>query len=273
MTAIVLAACGTSDKKEGSSGDAGADNEEGGGEFRIGMEAGYPPFNWTQQNDENGAVKIADNAEYAGGYDVQMAKKIAEGLGKELVIVKLEWDGLVPALQSNKIDAIIAGMSPTEERKKTIDFTENYYTSDFVMVIKKGSKYEGVKSIQDFSGAKITSQLNTSNYNVIDQIKGVNKQTAMESFPAMRVALEAGKIDGYVAERPEGISAAAANDKFTYVAFEEGFDTDLSNTSIAVGLRKDDANLDKINEILKGISEDDRQAIMEEAISQQPAAQ
>ncbi len=273
MTAIVLAACGTSDKKESSSGDAGADKEEGGGEFRIGMEAGYPPFNWTQQNDANGAVKIADNAEYAGGYDVQMAKKIAEGLGKELVIVKLEWDGLVPALQSNKIDAIIAGMSPTEERKKTIDFTENYYTSDFVMVIKKGSKYEGVKSIQDFSGAKITSQLNTSNYNVIDQCKGVNKQTAMESFPAMRVALEAGKIDGYVAERPEGISAAAANDKFTYVAFEEGFDTDLSNTSIAVGLRKDDANLEKINEILKGISEDDRQAIMEEAISQQPAAQ
>ncbi|WP_036216118.1 transporter substrate-binding domain-containing protein [Lysinibacillus sphaericus] len=273
MTAIVLAACGTSGKKESSSGDAGADKEEGGGEFRIGMEAGYPPFNWTQQNDANGAVKIADNAEYAGGYDVQMAKKIAEGLGKELVIVKLEWDGLVPALQSNKIDAIIAGMSPTEERKKTIDFTENYYTSDFVMVIKKGSKYEGVKSIQDFSGAKITSQLNTSNYNVIDQIKGVNKQTAMESFPAMRVALEAGKIDGYVAERPEGISAAAANDKFTYVAFEEGFDTDLSNTSIAVGLRKDDANLEKINEILKGISEDDRQAIMEEAISQQPAAQ
>lgn len=273
MTAIVLAACGTSDKKEGGSSDAGTDKEEGGGEFRIGMEAGYPPFNWTQQDDANGAVKIADNAEYAGGYDVQMAKKIAEGLGKELVIVKMEWDGLVPALQSNKIDAIIAGMSPTEERKKTIDFTENYYTSDFVMVIKKGSKYEGAKSIQDFSGAKITSQLNTSNYTVIDQIKGVEKQTAMESFPAMRVALEAGKIDGYVAERPEGISAAAANDKFTYVAFEEGFDTDLSSTSIAVGLRKDDANREKINEILKGISEDDRQAIMEEAISQQPAAQ
>lgn len=95
----------------------------------------------------------------------------------------MEWDGLVPALQSNKIDAIIAGMSPTEERKKTIDFTENYYTSDFVMVIKKGSKYENAKSIQDFSGAKITSQLNTSNYNVIDQINGVEKQTAMESFP------------------------------------------------------------------------------------------
>lgn len=276
MTAILLAACGAGDKKDSDkSGDAGADTggSEDGGQFRIGMEAGYPPFNWTQQNDANGAVKIADNAEYAGGYDVQMAKKIAEGLGKELVIVKMEWDGLVPALQSNKIDAIIAGMSPTEERKQTIDFTENYYTSDFVMVIKKGSKYEKAKSIQDFSGAKITSQLNTSNYNVIDQIKDVQKQTAMDNFPAMRVALEAGKIDGYVAERPEGISAAAANDKFAYVAFEEGFDTDPSNTSIAVGLRKGEANLDKINEILKGVSEDDRQTMMEEAIQQQPAAQ
>lgn len=276
VTAILLAACGTSDKKEPSSSSnegSNTNNEEAGGEFRIGMEASYAPFNWTQQGDANGAVKIADNAEYAGGYDVQMAKKIAEGLGKELVIVKLEWDGLVPALQSNKIDAIIAGMSPTEERKQTIDFTENYYTSDFVMVIKKGSKYEKATSIQDFSGAKITSQLNTSNYTVIDQIKDVKKQTAMDSFPAMRVALEAGKIDGYVAERPEGISAAAANDKLAYVKFEEGFDTDISNTSIAVGLRKGDANLEKINEILKGISEDDRQKIMEEAIHQQPAAQ
>lgn len=276
VTAILLAACGTSDKKEPSSSSnegGNTNNEEAGGEFRIGMEASYAPFNWTQQGDENGAVKIADNAEYAGGYDVQMAKKIAEGLGKELVIVKLEWDGLVPALQSNKIDAIIAGMSPTEERKQTIDFTENYYTSDFVMVIKKGSKYEKATSIQDFSGAKITSQLNTSNYTVIDQIKDVKKQTAMDSFPAMRVALEAGKIDGYVAERPEGISAAAANDKLAYVKFEEGFDTDISNTSIAVGLRKGDVNLEKINEILKGISEDDRQKIMEEAIHQQPAAQ
>ncbi len=275
MTAILLVACGAGDKEATTSSSNEGDKsnkEEGGGQFRVGMEAGYAPFNWTQQDDANGAVKIADNAEYAGGYDVQMAKKIAEGLGKELVIVKLEWDGLVPALQSKKIDAIIAGMSPTEERKQTVDFTENYYTSDFVMVIKKGSKYENATSIQDFSGAKITSQLNTSNYNVIDQIKDVKKQTAMDSFPAMRVALEAGKIDGYVAERPEGISAAAANDKFTYVKFEKGFDTDISNTSIAVGLRKGDANLEKINAILKGISEDDRQKIMEEAIHQQPAA-
>ena len=66
--------------------------------FKVGLEAGYAPFNWTQIDDSNGAVKIDGNAEYAGGYDVEIAKKIADGLGKELVIVKTEWDGLVPAL-------------------------------------------------------------------------------------------------------------------------------------------------------------------------------
>ena len=176
--------------------------------FKVGLEAGYAPFNWTQMDDSNGGVKIDGNAEYAGGYDVEIAKKIAEGLGKELVIVKTEWDGLVPALTSGKIDAIIAGMSPTAERKETIDFSDNYYTSNLVMVVKKGGEYEDATSIQDFKGAKVTAQLNTFHYSVIDQIKGVDKQPAMDNFPAMRVALESGMIDGYVSERPEGISAS-----------------------------------------------------------------
>jgi len=141
--------------------------------FKVGLEAGYPPFNWTQMDDSNGAVKIQNAAEYAGGYDVEIAKLIAESLGKELVIVKTEWDGLIPALTSGKIDAIIAGMSPTAERKESIDFSDNYYTSDLVMVVKKGGKYDGATSLKDFKGAKITAQLNTFHYTVIDQIEGV----------------------------------------------------------------------------------------------------
>jgi putative lysine transport system substrate-binding protein len=185
--------------------------------FRVGMEAGYAPFNWTQIGDKNGAVKIDGSPEYAGGYDVEIAKRIAEGLGRELVIVKTDWDGLVPSLQANKIDAIIAGMSPTAERQKSIDFSDNYYKSDLVIVVKKGGKYDGATSLKDFNGSKVTAQLNTFHYTVIDQIEGVNKQSAMDSFPAMRVALEAGMIDGYVSERPEGVSAEAANANFKLV--------------------------------------------------------
>ena len=196
-------------------------------------------------------------------------KKIADGLGKKLVIVKTEWDGLVPAVQSGKIDAIIAGMSPTAERKKTIDFTDVYYTSDLVMVVKKGGKYENATKLSDFKGATITGQLNTFHYTVIDQIEGAKKDTAMDNFPAMRVALESGKIDGYVSERPEGVSATAANDNF---AMGQGFKTSAEDTAIAVGLAKDSPLKDKINKILAGISEDERKDLMDQAIKNQPAS-
>lgn len=241
--------------------------------FKIGLEAGYAPFNWTQLDDSNGAVKIDGSSEYAGGYDIQIAKKIADSLGKKLVVVKTEWDGLVPSLVSGKIDAIIAGMSPTEKRKETIDFTDVYYKSDLVMLVKKGGAYENAQTLKDFSGAKITAQLNTFHYTVIDQIPNVNKQSAMSDFPAMRVALESGVIDGYVTERPEAVSAQMANDNFTMVEFKEGFVTSEEDTAIAVGLQKNSELKDKINEALKGISEEERLQIMDEAIKNQPAAQ
>jgi len=270
VVAMLLASCGTTNQNSGEGTTSASGEKE---VFRVGLEAGYPPFNWTQMDDTNGAIKINGTAEYAGGYDVEIAKKIAEGLGRDLEVVKIEWDGLVPALTSGKIDAIIAGMSPTEKRKETIDFSDNYYTSNFVMVVKKGSAYEKATSIQDFKGAKITGQLNTSHYDVIDQINGVKKQPASDNFPAMRVALESGMIDGYVSERPEGISASTANENFVMIEFEEGFKADPVETAIAVGLQKGNPDLEKINEILAGISEEERQKLMDTAILNQPAAE
>jgi putative lysine transport system substrate-binding protein len=265
-TMLIIAGCGTKKETETKTKEKAKET------FKVGLEAGYAPFNWTQNDDSNGAVKIEGSAEYAGGYDVEIAKKVAEGLGKELVIVKTEWDGLVPALLSGKIDAIIAGMSPTAERKQTIDFSDNYYKSNLIMVVKKGSKFEGATSIQDFKGAKITAQLNTFHYSVIDQIEGVEKKTAMDNFPAMRVALESGMIDGYVSERPEGVSASAANENFVMVEFEKGFETSEDDTAIAVGLKKGSDLTEKINKTLAGISEEDRTSIMDSAIKNQPAA-
>lgn len=254
---MLLSACGT-----------GKDD----GKFRVGLEAAYAPFNWTQIDDSNGAVKIDGSAEYAGGYDVEIAKIIAKGLGKELVIVKTEWDGLPPALTSGKIDAIIAGMSPTAKRKETIDFSINYYKSNLVVVVKNGGNYVDAKSLQDFSGAKITAQLNTFHYTVIDQIPGVDMQPAMDNFSAMRVALESGIIDGYVSERPEGVSAEAANQNFKLVEFEEGFVTSDDDTAIAVGLAKGSPLTEKVNEILKDLSLEEQIKIMDTAIKNQPAA-
>lgn len=255
-------------------GEAEQTGQEESNELRIGMECGYAPFNWTQQDDTNGAVAI-EGGGYANGYDVQIAKKVAEGLGKELVIVKTEWDGLVPAVQSGVIDGIIAGMSPTAERKEKIDFTDNYYVSDLVIVVRADSEYANATSIQDFAGATLTAQLNTFHDTVIDQIEGVEHATPMTDFPAMRVALESGIIDGYVSERPEGISAQAANDAFVYVGFEveNGFEYEINDAAIAMGIAKDSELTAQVNEVLAGISQDERNDLMEDAIVNQPAAE
>ena len=260
---VGLAACGT----PASQGTANQN------QLVVGMEAGYPPFNWTQKDDSNGAVKIQGTDQYAGGYDVEIAKRVAKQLGKELVIVKTEWDGLTPALVSGKIDAIIAGMSPTEERKATIDFTDSYYDSQLVLVVKKGSKYANATSLADFAGAKVTAQLNTFHYSVIDQIPGVDKQAAMDNFPAMRVALQAGTIDAYVSELPEALSAQAANSDFVMVKLTDGFKVSPEDIQTAVGVKKDSPLTKQINEALKTISSEERQKIMEEAIKNQPAAE
>ena len=241
----------------------------------VGMECGYPPFNWTQNDDSNGAVAIQGGG-FAGGYDVEIAKHIAESMGRELVIVKTIWDGLVPAVQSDTIDLIIAGMSPTEKRKVSIDFSDNYYKSDLVIVVRADSPFAAATTLGDLAGAKITAQLNTFHYTVIPQIEGVDQQVAMDDFPAMRVALESGVIDGYVSERPEAVSATAANSAFAFVSFEEGqgFATSDDDTAIAVGLKKGNTELmEAVNAALATISEEDRSTIMDQAIANQPAEQ
>lgn len=240
------------------------------GIFRVGLEANYTPFNWSQSNNKNSACAINNSpGEYVNGYDVWMANKIASALGLKLEIIKLEWDGLVPALNSGKIDAIIAGMSPTEERKQAIDFSNTYYTSDLVMVVQKGSIYEKATSIQDFKNAKVTAQINTFHYEVLKQIQGLVPETALDTFPTMIASLLSGKLDAYVSERPGAIAATSANPSLTYVEFtpENGFETKIEDTSIAIGLRKGSPLLNDVNEALAKISEAERQKAMETMIS------
>ena len=87
----------------GNSGNAGSSSEGDEKVLKVGMECAYAPFNWTQTDDSNGAVKIAGIQEYAYGYDVMMAKKIAEKLGCKLEINKMEWVGFCPGVSSGKI--------------------------------------------------------------------------------------------------------------------------------------------------------------------------
>lgn len=244
------------------------------GKITVGMECAYAPYNWSQTSENEYTVKVQDGL-YADGYDIQIAKKVADSLGVSLEIKPIEWNGLLSALNSGQIDLIIAGMSPTEERKLSIDFTDTYYDSNLVMVVKKDSTYASATKISDFSGAKITGQLNTFHYKVIDQIEGVNKQTALEDFAALIQALSSGTVDGYVCEKPGAVSAVASHPEFTYVEFskENGFTCDPAESSISIGVRKNSDLTEKINTILSGISKDEREKLMDGAIERQPAGE
>ncbi|WP_439425317.1 ABC transporter substrate-binding protein/permease [Oenococcus alcoholitolerans] len=240
--------------------------------FLVGMEANYPPFNWTQQDSSNGAAPIEGSNLYANGYDVQVAKRIAKRLNRRVVVVKTEWDGLLPALTSHKIDAIIAGMTPTPEREQTIDFTRAYYNSRQIMVVNRNNKYAHAKTLKDLKGAKITAQLSTVQYDLINQIKGAIKEPAMRDFSSMRVALESGTIDGYIAELPEGLSMSVAdpNAKYIDLSGKGGFSINKTESQEAIGLRKNDPNEAAINRALNGISDKEQSRLMKQAVVDQP---
>ncbi|MCL1794092.1 MAG: transporter substrate-binding domain-containing protein [Oscillospiraceae bacterium] len=239
--------------------------------LRVGMECDYSPFNWTQTDKSNQAIQISnDSTGYAGGYDVQMAKKIADLLGMEIEIVKTDWDGLIPGITSGKLDLIIAGMSPTDERKEVIDFSNYYYESDLVIIVKKDGPYANADKIADFAGAKITGQLNTTHYTVIDQIAGVEKTEALPDFSSMTNSLKSGFIDGYVSERPHALAATRVHTDLTFIGFDpdKGFAYDVNESNISIGMQKNSDLLPKINDALAKISKDDRAKMMDDAIAQ-----
>ena len=240
--------------------------------LRIGMEAAYAPFNWTQEDDANGAVKIDGTNQYANGYDVQIAKKVAEELGKKPLIVKTSWNGLIPALTSGKIDMIIAGMSPTAERKKEVAFSKSYYTSEPVMLVRKDGNYANATNLDDFKDAKVTSQQGVYLYSLISQLKGAKQETAMGDFAQMRQALESGVIDAYVSERPEALTAESANSKFKMIQFKKGFEVGEEDATIAIGMKKGDTRIDQVNAALAKISSEDQVKLMDDMIKKQPAS-
>ena len=246
--------------------------------LRVAMECGYAPYNWTQTTDANGAVPIADSNDYAYGYDVMMAKLIAERLGYELQIVKLDWDSLVPAVLSGTVDCAIAGQSITSDRLQMVDFTEPYYYASIICLVDKDSKYADAKGVSDLAGATCTSQMNTVWYDVcLPQIPDANILPAQDSAPAMLVALDAGRVDLICTDMPTGQAALVAYPDMRLLDFSgSGDDFQVSQEEINIGISVSKSTkelTEAINSVLDTLTVEDFNNMMSEAISVQPLAQ
>ena len=245
--------------------------------LRVAMECGYAPYNWTQPTDENGAEPIADSSEYAYGYDVMMAQHICEELGYDLEIVKLDWDSLVPAVVSGKVDCVIAGQSITSERLEVVDFSIPYYYASIITLTKADSEYADAESVADLAGASCTSQQATVWYDVcLPQIPDAEVLPAQESAPAMLVALEADKCDIVVTDMPTGMAALVAYPDFKLLDFsgtEGEFEVSDEEINIGISMQKGNTELkEAIDSVLEKMTVEDYEEMMNAAIAVQPLA-
>ena len=245
------------------------------GVLTVGMECAYAPYNWTQMDDSNGAVPIANNpGSYANGYDVMIAKKICEANGWQLEVMAIGWDGLVPALQAGQIDAVIAGQSMTEDRMAQVDMAGPYFYASIVCVTQKDNALASATGISQLSGA-CTAQTGTIWYDsCLPQIEGAELMPASETAPAMIMAVTSGTVDYICTDMPTAMGACATYDNLVILDFsgtDDDFEVDQSEINIGISVVKGNTFLlDAMNAVLDTMTVDDFNTIMNEAISVQP---
>ncbi|MBR0303240.1 MAG: transporter substrate-binding domain-containing protein [Clostridia bacterium] len=272
LSVLALAGCGAKDAKKADGADKQRET------LTVAMECAYAPYNWAQADASNGAVPIKDRADYANGYDVMIAKKICEANDWDLEIVSLDWDALIPAVQTGQVDCVIAGQSMTEERMEQVDFAGPYLYASIVCLTKKDGKFANAESIADLAGGTSTSQLGTVWYDTcLPQIEGADIKDAKESAPAMLVALESGDVDFVCTDMPTAQAAVIAYPDLTILNFsgtDGDFDVDDGDINIGISVLKGNTTLlNAINGALEGMTADDFNAIMEDAIKIQPVSQ
>lgn len=248
------------------------------GVLSVAMECAYAPYNWAQPDDSNDAVPIADSDQFANGYDIMMAKKLCEANGWELEVHQLDWDSLIPAVQSGIVDAVIAGQSMTAEREEQVDFAGPYLYASIVCLTKEGSDFAEAKGISDLAGGSCTSQMGTIWYDTcLPQIPDAQIMEAAESAPAMLMALETGSVDFVCTDMPTAQGALLAYPDLKILDFsggEDDFEVSDEDINIGISVRKGNTELkDALDAVLKDMTADDFNALMAEAIKVQPIAE
>lgn len=239
--------------------------------LKVGMECACVPYNWESYNDTFDGVPIQGSARFANGYDTKIAAKIADALDYRLVVVKLDWDELFPALQEGKIDLAIAGMRPHEN--ENISFSVPYYHSNIVVVVKEEGEYCHAESINDFQDAIIAARAGTVHDTLAGQMPNIQDETLMADYDAMIAALQNDEIDGYIADLPIAQANCAKYEGFTYVNLvnnETGFETDETQTQLSVAMKAGSALVETVNEVLQSLPESEQEELMEQCIKNQP---
>ena len=239
MSLLALAACGKTSGTASTATDGSSALQEikDSGKLVVGTCADYPPYEWHL---------VQDGEDQIIGFDIDIAQAIADELGVELEVKDMDFDGLIPALSTGKIDMIIAGMNPTEERKQSVDFTDIYYTQKDALVIKSEDAKD-FRSEDDLKKASLATQKATIQETYLLE---TFPNAEIQSVPKLNTAilyLVTGKADAVLM-----VETVAKR----YVEENEGleiadFDVASKPNESAIAVAKDSADfLEEVNDIL-----------------------
>ncbi|MCT4621651.1 MAG: transporter substrate-binding domain-containing protein [Marinisporobacter sp.] len=170
------------------------------GKLVLGTAADYPPYEFHKEIDGKDTIV---------GFDIEIAKAIAKELDVELEIKDMKFDGLLAALVANKIDFIIAGMVPTEERAKSVDFSKTYYQAEQKVLIKKDN-VDKFKTKDDFKGVKIGAQKASVQEEIAKGIEGADVKS-LSKLTDLVLELNNDKVEAVILVGPVADAYANSN--------------------------------------------------------------
>ena len=248
------AACTKDAGSAGSAGTEGGSNESSGEKdtLVLGTSADFAPYEYH---------KMIDGKDTILGFDVALARQIAEDMGKELVIKDMEFGNLITELNNGTVDLLAAGLSPTEERKQQVDFSEPYYFGEQSIIIREedADKY---KSADDFEGASIAAQVNSIQEGIVKEQFPKANLVSLPKLPDEIMSLTTGKVDGVVVEVAVAEGFIAQNPGLMIADIEVPYDA----TGSCIAVKK--GNTELLEQINKTIAEVKENGKMDEFIKE-----
>ena len=208
------------------------------GTLVVGTASGYPPYEF---------VDVTSPSQEVIGIDMALAKAIADDIGVELKIEDMTFSALLSSIPANKIDVAIAGICPTDERKKTVDFSDVYVNAEQKILVRSEDA-DKLKTLDDFAGKKVGAQKSTTQEALAnDEIKDVTV-VSLDKVPDLILELLNGKIDGIVVESVVAQQYILANPTLQFS--DAAFQNNLKPTAVALN-KGNDAMLEEINKVIK----------------------
>ena len=239
---MLLTGCGGGNNQAAGENDSAdtqqsetAENTDG-GVLRMGTNATFPPYEYVDENNE------------VAGIDADIAAAIAEKLGMELEITDMAFDSLIPALQSDTIDIVLAGMTVDPERAEQVNFTDSYATGVQVIIVPEGSD---IASPDDLEGKNIGVQTGTTGDLYCTDDYGQEFVKQFDNGPLAVAALVNGQVDCVVIDNEPAKNYVAANQGLKIL------DTAYANEEYAAAIAKDNTELfEQVNAAIQELKED-----------------